>query len=110
MATIIWRWLIASSIAAICRLFAATLITLLFSGLTSAGILSVGPGKTFSTPCRAFASAADGDVIEIDASGSYNGDARGIYANNLTIRGVNGRPRINADGAYAAGKGTWVVS
>ena len=28
---------------------------------------------------------------------------------DLTIRGVNGRPKINANGANAMGKGTWVV-
>jgi hypothetical protein len=110
MEKIPWRWLTGSGVTAGRRLSAAILITLLFSGLTFAATLSVGPGRTFATPCRAFASAVDGDVIEIDASGSYNSDACGIYPNNLTIRGVNGRPQINADGAYAVGKGTWVVS
>jgi hypothetical protein len=32
-----------------------------------------------------------------------------IYASNLTIRGVNGRPKIDAAGRNAMGKGTWVV-
>ena len=91
-------------------LSAAALMTLMLSGLASAATLSVGPGKTFATPCRAFAAAANGDVIEIDASGVYNGDVCGIYPSNLTIRGVNGRPKINANGANAMGKGTWVVS
>jgi hypothetical protein len=91
-------------------LSAAALLTLAFSAVASAATLSVGPGKAFSTPCRAFAAAANGDVIEIDASGSYNGDGCGIYPSNLTIRGVNGRPKINANGANSMGKGTWVVS
>jgi hypothetical protein len=91
-------------------LSAAALLTLAFSAVASAATLSVGPGKAFSTPCRAFAAAANGDVIEIDASGSYNGDVCGIYPSNLTIRGVNGRPKINANGANSMGKGTWVVS
>jgi hypothetical protein len=89
---------------------AAALVALSFSGLTFAATLSVGPGKTFATPCRAFASASDGDVVEIDGSGRYIGDACAVYPNNLTIRGVNGRPHIIANGAFAVNKGTWVVS
>jgi len=91
-------------------LSAAALLALTFSAVASAATLSVGPGKTFSTPCRAFAAAANGDVIEIDASGTYSGDVCGIYPSNLTIRGVNGRPKIDANGANSMGKGTWVVS
>jgi hypothetical protein len=88
------------------------MITLLFmSPLTSAlaATLAVGPGKPFSTPCRAFAAAADNDIIEIDAAGSYVGDVCGIARNGLTIRGVNGRPKIDAGGRNAMGKGIWVV-
>ena len=91
-------------------LSAAALTALMLSGLASAATLSVGPGKTYATPCRAFAAAGNGDIVEIDASGVYNGDVCGIYPSNLTIRGVNGRPKINANGANAMGKGTWVVS
>ncbi|MDB5759583.1 MAG: hypothetical protein JWM30_2872 [Burkholderia sp.] len=91
-------------------LSAAALATLMLSGLASAATLSVGPGKTYATPCRAFAAAGNGDVVEIDASGTYNGDVCGVYPSNLTIRGVNGRPKINANGANSMGKGTWVVS
>jgi hypothetical protein len=40
---------------------------------------------------------------------SYTGDVCTFYANNLQIRGVNGRPKIEAAGRYAGGKGTWVV-
>ena len=91
-------------------LSAAAISALMFSSLASAGTLSVGPGKTYSTPCRAFAAAKNNDIVEIDASGSYVGDVCGVYPNNLTIRGVNGRPKINANGANSMGKGTWVVS
>ena len=91
-------------------LSAAAITFLMLSGLASAATLSVGPGKTYATPCRAFAAAGNGDIVEIDASGAYNGDVCGIYPNNLTIRGVNGRPKINANGANSMGKGIWVVS
>lgn len=71
-------------------------------------VLSVGPGQTYSTPCQALIAAADGATVQIDASGSYSGDVCAVLANNLTIRGVNGRPKIDSAGLNAAGKGTWV--
>jgi hypothetical protein len=91
------------------RLTAALLVA--FAGVTSASAatLSVGPGKTYATPCKAFAVAHDGDVIEITGGTTYSGDVCTIARSNLTIRGVNGRPKIDAAGKNAAGKGTWVV-
>lgn len=74
-----------------------------------AATLTVGPGQTYETPCRAFAASASGDIITIDAAGFYVGDVCGIYPSNLTIRGINERPRIDAGGHSAMGKGTWVV-
>lgn len=82
---------------------------MLVMSTASAATLSVGPGKTYATPCKAFAAAKDGDVIEIEGSATYVGDVCGIYRNNLIIRGVNGRPKINANGKNAMGKGTWVI-
>jgi len=79
------------------------------TGAASAATLSVGPGKTYATPCKAFAAAKTGDVVEITGNTIYRGDVCGIYASNLTIRGVNGRPKIDAAGRNAMGKGTWVV-
>ena len=76
----------------------------------AAATRAVGPGKTYAAPCGAFAAAVAGDVIEIDARGTYRGDVCDIYASNLTIRGVNGRPKIDAAGANAMGKGTRVVA
>jgi hypothetical protein len=75
----------------------------------AAATLSVGPGKTYATPCKAFAVAKTGDVVEIAGGTTYRGDVCGIYASNLTVRGVNGRPKIDAAGRNAMGKGTWVV-
>ncbi len=73
-----------------------------------AATLSVGLGMPYATPCRAIAAAATGDLIQI-YPGTYSGDVCGIYASNLTIRGVNGRPKIDAAGKNAMGKATWVV-
>lgn len=77
-------------------------------GSASAATLSVGAGKTYATPCKAFAAAKDGDTIEVTAA-TYSGDVCTIKQNNLTIRGVNGRPKIDAAGKNAADKGTWVI-
>ena len=92
------------------RLVAAILVA--FAGVTSASAatLSVGPGKTYTKPCAAIAVAKDGDVIEITGNTTYSGDVCSISRNNLTIRGVNGRPKIDAAGKNAADKGIWVVN
>jgi len=90
----------------------AATVLMAFAGVTSASAatLSVGPGKTYATPCAAIAVAKDGDVIEITGNTTYRGDACNINRNNLTIRGVNGRPKIDAAGKNASEKGTWVVN
>ena len=72
--------------------------------------LTVGPGKMYAAPCAAIAAAADGDTIEIDATGSYDGDVCAVPKNRLTLRGVGGRPRIDAAGRSSGGKGIWVIS
>jgi hypothetical protein len=88
---------------------ASVLLSIAFAGSAHAATLSVGPGKTYAKPCAAIGAAQDGDTIEIAGGTTYSGDVCGIYRNNLTIRGVGGRPRIDAAGANALGKGTWVV-
>ncbi len=74
-----------------------------------AATLEVGPGKQFAAPCQAVASARDGDVIEIDARGRYEGDVCVIALHQLTLRGVNGRPILAAGGRSAQGKAIWVI-
>jgi hypothetical protein len=65
--------------------------------------LSVGPGQRYLAPCSALTTAADGSTITIDAAGTYSGDVCTVTANNLTIRGIHGRPLINAAGLNSAG-------
>jgi hypothetical protein len=72
--------------------------------------LSVGPGKAFPAPCAAAAAAHDGDVIEIDAAGDYSGDVCPIDKNGLTLRGVGGRAKIDANGKSSGGKAIWVIT
>lgn len=75
-----------------------------------AATLNVGPGKSYAMPCAAFADALDGDVIEIDSAGNYDGNVCAVTQNQLTIRGVGTtRARIDANGASAMGKAIWVV-
>jgi hypothetical protein len=74
-------------------------------------ILRVGPGATYARPCDAIRAAAAFDTIEIDAAGNdtFDGDACQFKIDNLTIRGVNGRARVDALGQSAGDKATWVV-
>ncbi len=95
------------------RRAAALAIPILLSLLGSAAAaktLEVGPGKTYPAPCAAIAAAAPGDVIEIDAAGVYQGDVCSWSTDHLTIRGVNGRPVIDAAGESAGGKAIWVIA
>jgi hypothetical protein len=79
-------------------------------GHAGAATLSVGPGKTYVAPCAAFTAARDGDTIEIVGDWTYSGDVCAIARHNLTIRGVQGRPVIDAAGRDFGGKGIWVVT
>ncbi len=69
-----------------------------------AATLQVGPGKTYAKPCMAIAAAAAGDTIEVDAAGSYAGDTCAWSTDNLTIRGVGGRAKIDLTGVSPAQK------
>ncbi|HSQ66447.1 MAG TPA: choice-of-anchor Q domain-containing protein [Polyangiaceae bacterium] len=68
----------------------------------SAATLTVGPGKTFAKPCAAIAAAQPGDIIEVDASGNYDGDTCAWSTDNLTVRGVGGRAKIDLTGVTPA--------
>src|SRR4051794_29408493 len=66
---------------------------LVLPSIAAAETLSVGPGKKFALPSKAIAAAQDGDVIEIDAAGTYDVAVAMIRVKNLTLRGVGpGRP------------------
>ncbi|HNY40160.1 MAG TPA: right-handed parallel beta-helix repeat-containing protein [Bryobacteraceae bacterium] len=72
-------------------------------------VRKVGPGQKYQTPCKAVLAASDGDTIEIDAKGEYAGDVCAIVRSRLTLRGVNGRPKMDAAGKAAEGKAIWVI-
>lgn len=89
--------------------FGAGLAGLLAVTAVQCATLQVGPGQAYATPCAAVAAAADGDTILIDAAGNYDGDVCAWQKNGLTLRGVNGRPHIDAAGLDAQGKAIWVI-
>jgi hypothetical protein len=103
----LWKEIIMNKLQQ-AALAASAALSLGWCAHAAAATLSVGPGQPYASPCRAFAAAANGDLIQIYA-GTYSGDVCGIYASNLIIRGVNGRPKIDAAGRNAMGKATWVV-
>jgi hypothetical protein len=72
-------------------------------------VLRVGPLRKIRRPSQAARQARDGDVIEIDA-GEYVGDVAVWKANDLILRGVGGRVRLDAGGRSAQGKAIWVVN
>lgn len=76
--------------------------------LVSEGVIRVGKGKDFARPSQAAAAARDGATVEIDA-GPYPEDAAVWTANNLSIRAVGGRAKLEARGAHVEGKGIWVI-
>lgn len=85
--------------------------SLLLAAPAAAKTLKVGPGQPYARPCQAIAAAAAGDVIEIDAAGSYKGDTCAWSTDNLTVRGVNGRPRLDITGTTPAQqKGLFTIS
>jgi len=88
----------------------AAFAALLAAPGASAATLEVGPGKTYAMPCDAIAQAQAGDTIEVEASGNYDGDTCAWSTDNLTVKGVNGRAKIDDSGvSVAEGKGIFVI-
>src|SRR5258705_11636697 len=85
------------------------LITFFFAASAGAETLTVGPGKMFPAPCAAIAAAHDGDLIEIDAAGTYGGDAGGGTQNSPTPSGGGGRGQNRGPAQKQPGKGAWGI-
>jgi hypothetical protein len=91
-------------------LLLAALSTLVAVSSAIAETLKVGPGQKFAKPSQAIAAGKDGDVIELDTKGKYEGDVTYVNASNLTIRGVGeGRALLDAQGKVAGRKGIFVT-
>lgn len=74
----------------------APLLLVAAARVATAGTLAVGPGQPYATIAAAAAAAHDGDTVEI-AAGTYH-EAVTWTANQLTVRGVGGRPVIDLTG------------
>lgn len=76
--------------------------------LYAQNIIHVGPNHSIKSLAAAAAGAVDGDIFEVEA-GDYRGDVAVWTRHNITVRAVNGRVRVLANGFSAEGKGIWVV-
>ena len=74
----------------------------------TAHVLRVGPRQTLKSISEAARLAHDGDTVEIEA-GDYAGDVATWKQDDLILRAVGGRVRLNAHGAAAEGKAIWVI-
>jgi hypothetical protein len=68
----------------------------------------VGAHREFTTIAEVARYARDGDTIEIDG-GDYVQDVASWPQSRIVLRGVNGTPRLIADGASSEGKAIWVI-
>ena len=87
------------------RVVAALTWLCLAAGTAGAATLNLKPGQSLRS---LLARAADGDVIEI-AAGEYRGEVGVIGQQRLTLRGVGGRPVLDAAGNSAERKAILVV-
>jgi hypothetical protein len=71
-------------------------------------VLRVGANESYQRPSEAARVARDGALVEIHA-GEYEGDVAVWRQNDLTLRGVGGRPHLRAAGRAAEGKAIWVI-
>lgn len=78
-----------------------------------ATVYEVGPSKTYLTPNALYVADVlqNGDTVEIDAGNYIGTDALAVWlADDLVIKGVGGRPHLQANGQYIWGKGIWVAA
>lgn len=85
------------------------LFFILFNYLCYSKTWKVGLSKTYALPSKVSSLVSDGDTVEID-SGLYVMDVAKWTANNLLIRGVKGRARLDAQGKSYGNKAIWVIA
>ena len=98
-----------------CRGIATALLIVVLGIQSSAELfgatLEVGPGKKYATIPAAVTAAANGDTIEIAAVNYVGASAVAVVNKSLTLRGVGGRPVLDAGGyAIPNGKAIFVTS
>lgn len=88
-------------------------LVFLVSNTCFAAIHQVGSTRTYISPNALYQAdvISDGDTIEIDADLYSGATSLAVWQNDdLLIRGVGGRPHLEADGEYIWGKGIWVLA
>lgn len=76
-------------------------------------IFRVGTGETYITPNALYQAhlISPGDTIEIKGEIFQGNSALAVWdKDNLLIKGVNGKPHLEANGSYIMGKGIWVLA
>ncbi len=88
---------------------AASEETLTATGFGTGDVWEVGPERTYKKPSEVAGRVGDGDVVLIDAA-TYVCDTGVVWrADQLTLKGVGGRPHLAAEGCVIpGGKGIWV--
>jgi hypothetical protein len=76
---------------------------------TGTNVIRVGATRDVKTPAEAAAIAVDGSTIVLDAA-DYLGGVALWPQNNLTIRGIGGRPHIQASGRAVKGRDIWLFT
>src|SRR4051794_23588751 len=76
--------------------------------LTGPTVLTVGPGRDFSTVAAAVAAAQNGDTIEVQA-GTYTNDYASI-SKNITLRAVGGTVNMVSTGLIPNGKAIFITN
>ena len=71
-------------------------------------VLSVGPGKPYSTIATAVAAAQNGDTVEVQA-GTYTNQYLSINK-NITLQGVGGMVSMVSTGLIPNGKAIFITS
>lgn len=89
--------------------FLRVLVPIAAAGPLYAATLTVGPLESITRISDAARLAKDGDVVLIQP-GTYRGDVAVWRQRSLEIRGIGQRPVLEAAGASAEGKGTWVFA
>ncbi len=73
----------------------------------------VGPSRAYTTPAQVSNLVSDGDTVSIDAALYPNHPQVYLTRNRLLLRGIGGRPRLEAGAALAGnanGKAIFVIS
>ena len=86
----------------------ATIILLLLPIPCFSATWLVGPKQDLKLPSQAAKVAKEGDSVLIEA-GIYPEDVSIWSQNRLTLRGINGRPHLEAQGQSAESKAIWVI-